>query len=178
MAEVLTDQRCAICGIPADAEVFDVSGLVGEPKENPFAKFQRVELPTRGEQKVLARFQLHSQYCGVLKYFAQYTDLYADDNRQIQTPGFEWLILQNGKPVFPYTRLDMIVNPWGYNCIPITIRLDENARVEFVIRNRSVDDNILFPTDPDLDVQPYPIRAFAGRIVGYYWYNEVFGRRI
>ena len=100
---------------------------------------------------MLASFQLHPQYCGVLTYFSQYTDLYARDNTQILTPGFEWIILQNGKPVFPYTRLEMIVNPWGYNCLPVLVRLDENARVEFVIRNRGIKDDDLkeMPQPPD-----------------------------
>jgi hypothetical protein len=152
MGRTLTDNCCMICGIPLDAEYFDVSGFVPE-----------TERPAKGEQKVLASFQLHPQYCGVLTYFSQYTDVYAENNAKIQTPGYEWLILQSGKPVFPYTRLDLIVNPWGYNCLPVAVRLDENAKVEFVLRNRNGDDGI---------------KAFAGRIMGRYWYNDSFGGRI
>jgi hypothetical protein len=173
---VLTDNYCVICGIPVDAEYFDVSGFVGEAQfeiagtpHDPF-KFYDLpppeKLPRRGERMVLASFQLHPQYCGMLTYFSQYTDLYAKDKIQILTPGFEWIILQNGKPVFPYMRLEMIVNPWGFNCLPILVRLDENARVEFVIRNRSIS-----------DLGAYPIKSFAGRIMGRYWYNEIFGGR-
>lgn len=140
------------------------------------------ELPRRGEQKVLASFQLHPQYCGVLTHFAQYTDLYARNNSQLFTPGFEWMILQNGKPLFPYTRLEFIINPWGNNCLPVAVRLDENARVDFVIRNRSVNDAdlqaVFDPLTGQLLIAPkYPIRAFAGRIMGRYWYNENFGGR-
>ena len=202
MDRTLTDKSCMICGIPLDAEYFDVSGFVGkactgivkidpntnEPitvPVNPFEAFGLAPpegLPPRGEQRVLASFQLHPQYCGVLTYFSQYTDLYARDNTQILTPGFEWIILQNGKPVFPYTRLDMIVNPWGYNCLPVLVRLDENARVEFVIRNRGIKDDDLkerLQTEGLPPLPPrYPIRAFAGRIMGRYWYNESFGGRI
>lgn len=174
MSVSIEERKCVICGIPVDAEFFDVSGFVGEIAEKksgpdflPEDTRQNFALPQRGEQKVLATFQLHPQYCGVITRFAQYTDQYARDNSQIHTPGFEWLIFQNGKPVFPYTQLEMIINPWGYNCFPVSIRLDENARVEFVLRNRSV-----------TDLENYPIQAFAGRIVGQYWYNEVFGRRI
>jgi hypothetical protein len=141
-----------ICGIPLDAEYFDVSGFVTGN-----------EIPAKGEQKVLASFQLHPQYCGVLTYFSQYTDTYAKENENIQTPGYEWLILQSGKPLFPYTRLELIVNPWGYNCLPVAVRLDENAKVEFVLRNRGGDDSIT---------------AFAGRIMGRYWYNDTFGGRV
>ncbi|MBI1925780.1 hypothetical protein HYR99_16210 [Candidatus Poribacteria bacterium] len=174
MTRVLTDNRCIICGIPLDAEYFDVSGFVGKALRwgvvDPFVDLDPAPpepLPERGEQRVLASFQLHPQYCGVLTHFAQYTDLYAWDNSQIRTPGFEWIILQNGKPLFPYTRLEMIINPWGYNCLPVSIRLDENARVELVIRNRSIS-----------DLSTYPIKAFAGRIMGRYWYNESFGGRV
>ena len=187
MARALTDNCCVICGIPLDAEYFDVSGFVGKAfRENdPADPFKLVtglkpaeELPRRGEQKVLASFQLHPQYCGVLTYFAQFTDLYARDDSQIQTPGFEWLILQNDKPVFPYTRLEMIVNPWGANCLPILVRLDENARVEFVLRNRSVKDDDIKDDDAKGEAANYPIRVFAGRIMGRYWYNESFGGRV
>jgi hypothetical protein len=154
MDRALTDKSCMICGIPLDAEYFDVSGFVGVE-----------EIQARGEQRVLASFQLHPQYCGVLTYFSQHTDVYARDNAKIQTPGFEWLILQSGKPLFPYTRLDLIVNPWGYNCLPVAVRLDENAKVEFVLRNRS-------------GINEDGITAFAGRIMGRYWYNDSFGGRV
>jgi hypothetical protein len=174
MTKTLNNYPCLVCGMPFDAEYFDVSGAVGTAKDasgsDPFAQFRDPlkieELPRRGEQVVLASFQLHPQYCGALTHFAQFTDLYARDNSQIDTPGFEWLILQNGKPVFPYTRLERVVNPWGYNCLPIAVRLDENAKVEFVLRNRSI-------SEPGA----YPIDAFAGRIMGRYWYNETFGGR-
>ncbi len=173
MARVLTDNCCTICGIPLDAEYFDVSGFVGDGVAvDTFRDFDLQlpnPLPRRGEQVVLASFQLHPQYCGVLTYFSQYTDLYVKDNTLILTPGFEWSILQNGKPMFPYTRLETVVNPWGYNCLPVLVRLDENARVEFVLRNRVVSDTKL---------NDYPIRAFAGRIMGRYWYNDSFGGRV
>jgi len=185
MVTALADNRLLDCGIPVDADYFDVSGFVGGvtvdiggTPSDPFQfyKLQPPEsLPRRGEQRLLASFQLHPQYCGVLTHFAQFTDLYARDDKQILTPGFEWLILQNGKPVFPYIRLEMIVNPWGCNCLPVVVRLDENARLEFIIRNRSI-------RDEDLGLvhdtpATYPIRAFAGRIMGRYWYNESFGGR-
>ena len=176
MTRTLTEYVCAICGTPADVEYFDASGLVGGgPVFDAFNSFDLAPpepLPRRGEEKLLASFQLHPQYCGVLTHFAQYTDLYARDNSQILTPGFEWIIRQNGKPIFPYLRMEMIVNPWGYNCLPVAVRLDENALVEFIIRNRSIAD------DGDRVPDAYPIRAFAGRIMGRYWYNEVFGGRV
>lgn len=149
MSSVLTAEPSVICGIPVDAECFDASGFT-------------TEMPARGEQRVLASFQLHPQYCGVLTHFAQFTDLYAQSPVNIDTPGLEWIILQNGKPVFPYIRLEMIINPWGCNCLPVLIRLDENARVEFVIRNITGSTNV---------------QKVAGRIMGRYWYNSGFGGR-
>ena len=61
---------------------------------------------------MLASFQLHPQYCGVLTYFSQYTDLYAGITSRFSRPA-SWGIEQNGKPVFPHTRFELIVNPWG-----------------------------------------------------------------
>src|SRR5262245_52014318 len=163
IAKTSNNNSCLICGIPLDAEYFDVSGFVGAGMPAD-PSLQLGAIPSRGEQVVLASFQLHPQYCGALTYFSQYTDAYAGDNRNILTPGFEWIITQNGKPVFPYTRLEMIVNPWGCNCLPVAVRLDENAKVEFILRNRSIS-----------KLTKYPIKAFAGRIMGRYWYNEIFG---
>lgn len=68
--------------------------------------------------------------------------------------------------------------------IPVLVRLDENARVEFVLRNRGIKDDDLkampqSPESPDRPLPPrYPIRAFAGRIMGRYWYNDSFGGRV
>lgn len=155
MLDKVSKNLCTVCNLALDAKCFDVQGLAeGEA------------LPALGTKMVLASFQLHPQFCGILTHFAQFTDLFARDNSQIRTPGFEWAILQNNKPLFPYTNLEMIVNPWGYNCLPVTIRLDENARVELVIRNRSI-----------RDLANYEIKVFAGRITGRYWYNESFGGR-
>jgi hypothetical protein len=149
MSSVLSAQTPIACNIPVDAECFDASGFI-------------LKLPPRGEQSVLASFQLHPQYCGVLTHFTQFTDLYATSPVNIRTPGLEWIILQNGKPVFPYIRLEMIVNPWGCNCLPVLIRLDENSKIEFIVRN--VD-------------SPTNINLVAGRIMGRYWYNSSFGGR-
>lgn len=182
MSRVSIDNCCTVCGISVDAEHFDVHGFIGKesqgiiiPGQGTIDFFEDFDLPVpeslprKGEQKILASFQLHPQYCGMLTHFAQFTDLHAQFPSQIETPGFEWLILQNGKPVFPYMRLGRIINPWGYNCLPIAIRLDENARVELAIRNISI---------PEARFGDYPINVFGGRLVGRYWYNESFGGRI
>jgi hypothetical protein len=142
---------CNVCGIPLDSEYFDESGVA--------------EAPSPGKVVVLARFELPPQYCGVLEYFAQFTDLHAKDPSQIRTPGLEWRILSNNRPLYPYITLDRIVNPWGNGSFPIAIRLDESSTLEFVVRrvgNGNSDDG---------DV----ICTVAGRILGRYRYNTAYG---
>jgi hypothetical protein len=70
---------CTNCGIPADSEYFDESGFA--------------DLPAPGNEVVLARFDLHHQYCGILECFSQYTDLFFANAAEAQTPGLEWLLL-------------------------------------------------------------------------------------
>jgi len=152
MTKVSTDQCCNICGIPLDAEYFDESGV-----EN---------VPEVGKEVVLARFSLHPQYCGVLNYFVQFTDQFFRDPSQVKTPGLEWLLLMNHRPLFPYVKLDRIINPWGFTCIPVAIRLDENAMIEVVVRN------VAYNRTPD---DRNVITQVGGRIVGRYWYNRVYG---
>ncbi len=143
---------CDICGIPVDAEYFDESGFVSGDA-----------LPRPGERAVLASFQIHPQYCGVLQCFAQYTDLFAHDNAQVHTPGLEWILLRNGQPLFPYHRLESILNPWGFGNYSFLIRLDESSRVEFVLHNRS------------FDFQGQEVFKVGGRIMGRFWYNDIYG---
>jgi len=142
---------CTICGIPLDSEHFDDSGVA--------------PVPDVGEQVPLARFELPPQYCGVLEYFSQFTVEHARDSSKIETPGLQWLILSNNRPLYPYLNLDRIVNPWGYGSFQVSIRLDENATVEFVVRN------INRPVDPDETKR----ERVGGRIVGRYWYNTAYG---
>ena len=138
---------CSNCGIPLDAKYFDESGVE--------------DIPAPGGDVVLARFELSPQYCGVLEYFSQFTDLYARDSSHIKTPGLEWVILSNGRPVYPYVKLERIVNPWGFGSFQIAIRLDEGATIEFVVRRRSATSD--------------GIELVGGRIVGRYWYNTAYG---
>lgn len=153
-----SDHLCTTCGIPADAEYFDVSGVVEEER-----------LPKKpGERAVLARFQLHPQYCGLLTWFCQFTDLYALDNSRIATPGLRWVLVRNGQPIYPYHEIEAIINPWGYGGQEVAIRLDESSTVELQIRNRGFD----FGGESD----PDRVRLVAGRILGRYWYNPAFGK--
>ena len=144
---------CDICGIPVDAEHFDVSRiLVGDG-----------QLPRRGERVVLASFELHPQYCGVLTCFSQFTNAYALDNSRVLTPGLEWSIQRNGQPIFPYQKMESVLNPWGYGSYGFRIRLDQNARVEFVVNNRN------------FDWEDHQVESIGGRLIGRYWYNAVYG---
>src|SRR5262245_36923401 len=82
---------CTNCGIPVDSQYFDESGVVSPA-------------PAPGEEIVLARFVLHPQYCGVLEFFAQFTDAFAKDPAQIETKGLSWVILSNRRPLYPYLQ--------------------------------------------------------------------------
>lgn len=138
---------CPMCGIPLDSQYFDESKVDTAPK--------------LGQERLLARFELPPQYCGVLEYFAQFTDAYGKDPSRIHTPGLQWLILVNKRPLYPYTNLDRIVNPWGNGSFQVSIRLDENSTVEFRVRR--------------LSDQAPEVEIVAGRILGRYWYNTSYG---
>ncbi len=142
---------CTNCGLPRDYEHFDESG---------FAK-----KPDRGREVVLARFELPPQYCGLLENFSQFTDLLGRDLGQVETPGLQWIITVNNRPLYPYINLDHVVNPWGWGSFGVSIRLDENAAVEFVVRN------VDYPP-PEATEE---IKRIGGRIVGRFWYNPAYG---
>jgi hypothetical protein len=150
-----TVRFCTTCGIGLDSEYFDESGV-----EEIQAGQEEVLFP--GQEKVLASFELPPQYCGVLEYFSQFTDVHANHPAEIRTPEIQWRISTNRRPLYPYLTLDRIVNPWGYGSFPVRIRLDENARVEFVVRRISKGDS-------------HHIKRVGGRIMGRYWYNPAYG---
>jgi hypothetical protein len=142
---------CAACGVPLDSQYFDESGVAAAPQP--------------GAEVVLARFELPPQYCGVLEYFAQFTDAFGKDSSQIETPGLEWLLRANGRPLYPYLKLDRIVNPWGYGSFQIAIKLDDGAMIEVVVRgmgSTASDEHAI-------------IRRVGARVVGRYWYNAAYG---
>jgi len=136
---------CHICGIPVDAGYFDDASIKPAPEAD--------------KEIILARYQLHRNYCGLLMSFAQFTDLYAADNSKVQTLGYQWQIRCNGQPAYPYTTLDYILNPWGYGGFPIQLRLAEGCLVELVIRN----------------VAGTGVTTVGGRLTGRYWYNTIYG---
>ena len=151
-----TPALCNSCGIPFDSQYFDDSDVVD--LENP-----RLEV---GQEIVLARFDLPPQYCGVLQYFAQFTDKFGRDASRIDTPEIEWKLLVNNHSLFPYLNLRHIVNPWGFGSYPLNIRLDENSSLELVARR------VKQPTEvPILD----RVTRVGGRIMGRFWYNPCYG---
>jgi hypothetical protein len=147
---------CSACGVPFDAQYFDVSNI--------FLK------PSPGETAPLAEVRLPPQYCGVLEYFAQFTDAYAINNALIETPDVEWSILVDGSPLFPYLSLSHIVNPWGVGAPSVAVRLPEGATIKFIARGVSVDTNQPAP--------PIPIKKVGGRLLGRFWYNATSGDAI
>ena len=172
---------CAACGIPLDSQHFDDSSVK--------------KAPDVGGEVVLARFDLPAQYCGVLQYFAQYTDLFARDAAQVATPNLEWRILVNNHALFPYINLRRIVNPWGYGSFPVNIRLDEDSTIEMVVRGVPDDEsqNALAPRLTKVEPVSRGRRVTSnksrsagepgltrivlvgGRIVGRFWYNASYG---
>jgi hypothetical protein len=139
---------CHVCGVPSDAGFFDES-TVGDP-------------PQTGQEVVLARYELHRNYCGVLMYFAQFTDRFARDPAEVLTPGYQWQIRCDGQPRDPYLTFDRIINPWGLSGFPLAVRLEEGCTVELVVRRAGSD-------------QEKTLTKVGGRIVGRYWYNTGFG---
>jgi hypothetical protein len=139
---------CHICGVPWDAGFFDESGVQ--------------EAPGQGQEAVLARYDLNPQYCGMLLYFAQFTDLYARDPTQVETPGFQWQIRCNGRPRDPYLTFNRIINPWGLSGFPVYLRLEEGCVLEIAIRRVG-------------DDQGRTLATVGGRILGRYWYNTIYG---
>jgi hypothetical protein len=139
---------CHICGTPADAGFFDESTIK--------------DAPQLGQEFVLARYELHRNYCGMLLYFAQFTDLYAQDPTEVQTPGYQWQIRCDGQPRDPYLTFDRIINPWGLSGFPVYLRLEEGCVLELAVRRVGDDQN-------------KPLTKVGGRILGRYWYNAVYG---
>lgn len=139
---------CHICGVPWDASYFDAASIQKAPQP--------------GQELVLARYQLHRNYCGILMSFAQFTNKYALNNAEVQTPGYQWQVRCNGQPRDPYLTFDYILNPWGYGGLPLQLRLEEGCVVELVIHNVDV------PAGKELEV-------VGGRVTGRYWYNTEYG---
>jgi hypothetical protein len=139
---------CQACGIPADAGFFDESTVQAAPPP--------------GEERVLARYQLHRNHCGQLLYFAQFTDRHAADPTQIETPGYRWQIRCNGQPRDPYLTFDRIINVWGLSGFPIYLRLEEACLVELAVRRVG-------------DDQDRTITRVGGRLLGRTWYNALYG---
>lgn len=148
---------CPTCGIPLDASIFDDSRVFQIPAPTPGGS---VESPLDiGESLELARFELPPEHCGVLLYFAQFTDRYAADPQNVLTPGYEWALLSNGHPLMPWLTFNRIINPWGQAGSPLALRLDAECILSFVIRNTRT------ASDPVLG-------QVGGRIVGRFWFDH------
>lgn len=149
-----TGVLCEICGIPADANYFDDSKIVSWPDDV--------------DEVVIASYQLPRGYCGVLHYFAQFTDTHADDAKAVDTPDIHWQIRCDGHPRDPYHSFNRIINPWGLSGFPIHLRLEEGSLVELVARN-------VAPSSTHLHSTAAPVSKVGGRLLGRYWYNPIYG---
>ncbi|MGH9219812.1 MAG: hypothetical protein ACRD1W_10955 [Vicinamibacterales bacterium] len=148
---------CHVCGIPADASYFDDSSIARAPNSN-------------SREVVLAKYELHPNYCGELQYFAQYTDAYALSPAAVETPDLEWQIRNDGQPLAPWLTFRRIINPWGLSGFPIHLRLKEGSLTELVVR-------FVGPDVVPLLSGPLPVQQVGGRLLGRYWYNTNFGGR-
>ena len=143
---------CHVCGTPQDAGYFDVANIKAAPKV--------------GEEVEVAQFQLNPQYCGTLLYFMQYAELSETQGQVLaKTPGYEWVILCNNQPRAPYLPTSVIRNPWGYNALPINLRLEEGCTLRFVVRK----------VTPAADEKEVTLSNVGGRLLGRTWYNTQYG---
>ena len=151
------EPTCHVCGIPADASYFDDSSIAKAPDED-------------SREVVLAKYELHPNYCGELQYFAQYTDAYALTPAAVETPDLEWQIRSDGQPLAPWLTFRRIINPWGLSGFPIHIRLKESSLTELVVR--------FVGSGPIVELRDLPtVTQVGGRLLGRYWYNTNFGGR-
>jgi len=139
------------CGVPIDCQYFDTSNIV--------------PLPAVGGTVVLARVELPAQYCGMLEYFSQFSDLFSRDPSEVVTAGLLWQIRSNGQPLSPYHQLNAILNPWGFGSFQLAIRLQEGAVLELTARR--VAEVVASPGKQ--------LNLIGGRLVGRYWYNATYG---
>jgi hypothetical protein len=152
---------CPTCNIPADAQVFDQSRIVNIRLPNSTGDAGRNEASlAAGESLELARFTLDPEHCGVLLYFAQFTDSFASDPSNVLTPGYRWAILADDYPLAPWLTFEHIINPWGMAGFPLAQPLEEKTVIRLVIENINV------PSDSDSRW----LRRVGGRIVGRYWF--------
>ncbi|MEO8134766.1 MAG: hypothetical protein ABI831_12400 [Betaproteobacteria bacterium] len=143
---------CQICGVPGDAGYFDVASFQSAPA-------------TAGDEVELARYALHSQYCGALLSFVQFAEEETPPRQVIsQTPGYEWTILCNNQPLSPYLPTTLILNPWGYNAFSVHLRLAEGCVVRLVVRKVT-----------PLAGPGVTLSQVGGRLIGRTWYNANYG---
>ena len=148
LARDFTGRPAAVeCDQPIDSQYFDASGFLRGLKAAPLA----------GGLVQVVKWELPQQYCGVLEYFAQFTDEHARDPSKVAN-GLRWQIRVSGTPLAPYHAMDAILNPWGNGSFQFRIRLPDRAVVEMLVGGKS----------DGIDV-------VGGRLVGRYWYNAANG---
>lgn len=155
---------CLSCGIPLDAGIFDSSTILnirtaGEAQE---LRIDPVSL-SPGESVELARFELQPEFCGVLLAFSQFTNQYAKESK-MSTPGYQWSLLADGRPLCPWLKFDRIINPWGLSGFPLAVRLEQGTVLSLVVENINVEDG---------DKEHW-LTQIGGRIVGRYWLNDEY----
>ena len=157
MISTQLDPTSEVCGIAADAGYFDDASIAKAPDGN-------------NREVVLAKYELHPNYCGELQYFAQFTDAYATTAAAVETPDLEWQIRSDGQPLAPWLTFRRIINPWGLSGFPIHVRLKEGSLTELVVRFVG---SVSIESVRDLPL----VQQVGDRLLGRYWYNTDFGGR-
>ena len=150
------EPTCHVCGIPADASYFDDSSIAKAPDENSL-------------EVVLAKYELHPNYCGELQYFAQYTDAYAASPAAVETPDLEWQIRSDGQPLAPWLTFRRIINPVG------SIGVSDSPAPEGRLSHRA--GGSVCRQEIIRLSRPTPVTQVGGRLLGRFWYNTNFGGR-
>jgi len=138
---------CTACGSSLDSLHFDAIGFA--------------DLPLNGGVVVIAKHELPRQYCGVLEGFQQFLGELRRAG-DVETPGIEWLLRANGRPLDPYIGFSAILNPWGQPINRVAVSLEEGTVLEMIAR----------VTRPSV---PAGTRI-GGRLVGRYWFDDPYVR--
>lgn len=138
---------CSTCGSSLDSLHFDAIGFA--------------DLPPGGGLVVIAKHELPRQYCGVLEGFQQFLSPAIQDGREVETPGIEWLLRANGRPLDPYIGFTAVLNPWGEAFHRIAISLEEGTVLEMAAR---------------VTRRQAAGARIGGRLMGRYWFEDPYAR--
>ena len=126
---------CPNCGLPRDYEHFDESGFADKTRAaRPRGGAGALRIAGRNTAGC-SKISRSSPTCSGARHLAISSGAISPKSRRPACNGSSWST--DGRSI-PTLRLEHIVNPWGYGSFGVAIRLDENATVEFVVRNTGI----------------------------------------